>query len=294
MNKTAKTDSDLPAGLYIIATPIGNIRDITLRALDVLGKVDAIACEDTRVTGKLTSTYDIKAPKIPYHDHNAEKTLPRLISMLKEGQRIALVSDAGMPLVSDPGYRLVTACIEQDIPITCLPGASASLTALALSGLPAERFFFAGFLPPKSAARKTALTEIKDVPSALIFYETAPRLVDSLQDMLIVLGDRPAAVARELTKKFEEVRRGKLSALIAHYREKGPPKGEIAIVVGRPEKGQKPVDPADIDKILLQLMKDEGLSVKDAARRAADETGGKKRDLYQRALELSSGEEDDD
>lgn len=279
------TDSDLPSGLYIIATPIGNIEDITLRALETLKQVDVIACEDTRITGKLTSHYGITAQKIPYHDHNAAEMRPRLAAMIKAGQRVALLSDAGMPLISDPGYKLVEMCAAEDIPVTCLPGPTASLTALVLSALPTDKFMFAGFLPPKSGARKTALSDIRDVPSTLIFYETAPRLIECLEDMTVTLGDRRAAVARELTKKFEEVRRGRLSELLAHYQEKGPPKGEIVIVVGAPEESQKSWSDKEIDNLIKQKIEN-GMSVKDASAFVASKSGAKKKDVYERALLL--------
>jgi 16S rRNA (cytidine1402-2'-O)-methyltransferase len=280
-------DSNLPAGLYIIATPIGNIEDITLRALDILGKVDLIACEDTRVSGKLTSYYDIPVQKIPYHDHNADEMRPRLIALLNEGKRIALISDAGMPLISDPGYKLVAQCAAENILMTCIPGPTASLSALVLSGLPTDKFMFAGFLPPKSAARRTALAEIKTIPATLIFYETGPRLQDSLEDMQAVLGDRPAAVARELTKKFEEVQRGLFSTLIKHYETAGEPRGEIVVVVGAPVAGQaEDWTEQAIDKLLLEMMDKQAMSVKDAAAFVAAKSGIKKRDVYQRALML--------
>lgn len=282
-----KPHSDLEPGLYIVATPIGNMGDITLRALDVLGKVDLLACEDTREAGRLAAVYDINVEKIPYHDHNAAEMRPRLIAMLKEGARIALISDAGMPLVSDPGYRLAADAAREGIYVTCVPGASASLAALVLSGLPPDRFMFAGFLPPKSAARKAALSEVKDVPATLVFYETAPRLAESLADMREVLGDRPAAVARELTKKFEEVRRGALGELAAHYKKEGAPKGEIAVVVGAPVAGSAGVwTDAAVDALLSDLMAREGMGVKDAAGFAAAKSGRKKGELYQRALLL--------
>jgi len=282
------TDSDLSAGLYIIATPIGNIEDISLRALDILKKADLIACEDTRVSGKLTSYFDIPTKKLPYHDHNADEMRPKLISMLKEGRRIALISDAGMPLISDPGYKLVAECAAQDIPMTCVPGPSASLTALVLSGLPTDKFMFAGFLPPKSAARRAALAEIKTVPATLIFYETGPRLADSLADMLDILGERNAAIARELTKKFEEVRRGSLSGLADYYQAEGETRGEIVVVVGAPVAGQAE-DWTDqtVDSLLRELIKEKNMSVKDAAAFVAAKSGLKKRDVYQRALMLN-------
>jgi len=280
-------DSALPGGLYIIATPIGNIEDITLRALEILKEVDLIACEDTRVSGKLTSYYDITAQKIPYHDHNADEMRPKLIGLLNEGKRIALISDAGMPLISDPGYKLVAQCAAENIPMTCIPGPTATTTALVLSGLPTDKFMFAGFLPPKSTARRTALAEIKSVPATLIFYETGPRLAESLEDMQAVLGDRPAAVARELTKKFEEVQRGLLSTLIKHYQASEEPRGEIVVVVGAPVAGQEE-DWSDevIDKLLLEMMDEQGMSVKDASAFVAAKSGLKKRDVYQRALLL--------
>jgi 16S rRNA (cytidine1402-2'-O)-methyltransferase len=287
MEEALEEGTELPSGLYIIATPIGNIGDITLRAIDVLGKVEAIVCEDTRETGKLTSIYDLSAHKIPYHDHNADEVRPKIINLIKQGHAVALVSDAGMPLVSDPGYKLVEACYAEGLMVTCIPGASASLTALVLSGLPSDRFMFAGFLPPKGAARRAALNEIKDVPGTLIFYETAPRLLDSLGDMKEILGDRPAAVARELTKKFEEVRRDSFSALISHYEKSGQPKGEIVIVVGPAgQDAEKSWAEGDIDTHLRRMMSKEGMSVKDAAGFVAAKSGWKKSDVYQRALLL--------
>jgi 16S rRNA (cytidine1402-2'-O)-methyltransferase len=270
-----------PQGLYIIATPIGNMGDISLRAIETLRKIDVIACEDTRETGKLCAAYAFTAGRIPYHDHNAAYMRPKIIEMMREGKSVALVSDAGMPLISDPGYKLVEACVAEGLPVTCVPGASASLVALVLSGLPADRFFFSGFLPPKTSARKTALREIATVPATLIFYETAPRLISSLKDMHDTLGDRPAAVARELTKKFEEVRRGNLSDLAAHYEEHGPPKGEIVVVVGAPLVQEKI---HDIEALLKDALKH--MSIKDAAAFVAQQTGGRKKDIYAHALAL--------
>lgn len=280
-------DQSLPSGLYIIATPIGNLGDITLRALETLSKVDIIACEDTRETGKLTSVYDIEAQKVPYHDHNAAEMRPRIVQMIRdEGKAVALLSDAGMPLISDPGYKLVEACVAENLYVTCVPGASASLTGLVLSGLPSDRFTFFGFLPPKSAARRATLAKIKTIPITVIFYETAPRLLECLEDMLEMFGDRPAAVARELTKKFEEVKRDKISNLVAHYRAEGPPRGEIVLIVGGAVEGaEESWSEADIDALLQQLF-DEGHSVKDAAGLAAAKSGRKKSDVYERALAL--------
>jgi 16S rRNA (cytidine1402-2'-O)-methyltransferase len=218
-------------GLYLVATPIGNLRDITLRALDLLGAADVVACEDTRVTAKLMARYGLAAPRIAYHEHNAERMRPHLIERLKSGAVVALVSDAGTPLISDPGYKLVRAALAEAIPVTSLPGPSSTLMGLVLSGLPCDRFLFAGFLPPKSVARRRALSELGGTRATLVFFETAPRLAAALADMAEILGDRQAAVARELTKLFEEVRRGSLGELTAQYRASGAPKGELVIVV---------------------------------------------------------------
>ncbi|MFH1157829.1 MAG: 16S rRNA (cytidine(1402)-2'-O)-methyltransferase [Pseudomonadota bacterium] len=288
MDKTASdADSNLLSGLYIIATPIGNMGDITLRALEILRKIDVLACEDTRVTGKLTTAYDLPVRKIPYHDHNAEEMRPRLMALLREGKRVGLISDAGMPLISDPGCKLAAQCASENIPMTCIPGATASLTALVLSGLPTDKFLFAGFLPPKTAARRAALVEIKAVPATLIFYETSPRLMASLEDMLEMLGDRPAAVARELTKKFEEVKRGSLSDLVKHYQTQGGPKGEIVIVVGAACAGQaESWTEEETDRLLLEMMDGEDMSVRDASAFVAAKSGIRKKAVYQRALLL--------
>ncbi|MBL8711796.1 MAG: 16S rRNA (cytidine(1402)-2'-O)-methyltransferase [Alphaproteobacteria bacterium] len=282
-----KLESDLDGGLYIVATPIGNMGDITLRAIEVLGKVDAIACEDTREAGKLTSYHGLDTPKIPYHDHNADEMRPQIIRRLKAGERIALISDAGMPLVSDPGYKLVDEAVKEGLYVTCVPGATATLTALVLSALPSDKFMFAGFLPPKSAARKSALTDVKAVPCTLIFYETAPRLAESLRDMAEILGNRRASVARELTKKFEEIRRDTLTSLAGHYDAEGAPKGEIVVVVEGPGASDGDIWTQDAtDALLLKMMEVEGMGVKDAAGFVAAKSGQRKSDLYQRALLL--------
>ena len=282
-------DKDLPSGLYIIATPIGNMGDMSLRAIETLRKVDVIACEDTRESGKLTSFYDIKAQKLPYHDHNADEIRPKLIEMIKAGSRVALISDAGMPLISDPGYKLVSNCTDAGLLVTCVPGASASLTGLVLSGLPTDKFMFAGFLPPKSSARKSALSDVKDVPATLVFYETAPRILESLRDMGEVLGNRQAAVARELTKKFEEVKRGTLDDLASYYAENGDPRGEIVVVVAAPSQGAAgDWNDSAIDALLMKMMDEDGMSLKDAAAFVAAKSGRKKSDVYQQALLLKN------
>jgi 16S rRNA (cytidine1402-2'-O)-methyltransferase len=274
-------------GLAIVATPIGHSRDITLRALDILEQADTIACEDTRVTAKLLSIYGISRPLMAYHEHNAEKVRPKLIKRLKQGETVALVSDAGTPMVSDPGYKLVRDCTEEGIPVIPIPGASSVLAALTASGLPTDRFFFAGFLAPKTAARKKALGGLAQIPGTLVVLESARRLAGSLADMAETLGPRPAMVARELTKLFEEIRRGSLPDLADHYRREGPPKGEITIVIGPPL--EKIVDEAEIDRLLGAALKDG--SVRDAADAVTAATGLPRRKVYARALALKSGAE---
>lgn len=274
--------SDGAGVLILVATPIGNLGDITARALDGLKTADLIACEDSRVTGNLLRHAGIDAKLIAYHDHNAAEMRPKLLARVAAGARVALVSDAGTPLISDPGYKLVQEAIAAGLKVTMLPGPSAPIMALALSGLPSDRFLFAGFLPPKQGARRTAIQEAARAPVTLIFFETAPRLVDSLRDLHAMLGDRQAAVARELTKLFEEVRRGALSELIAQYEEQGPPKGEIVLVVGPPEEAA--VEAEDLDTLLQRAL--QSMSVKDAAATVSAATGRPKREVYARALEL--------
>ncbi len=273
----------LAPGLYIVATPIGNLGDITLRALDVLRRVDVILCEDTRVTATLASRYGLGAERVAYHDHNADVVRPKILARLAAGAAVALVSDAGTPLISDPGFKLVREAAAAGIPVTALPGASAALAALTVAGLPTDRFLFAGFLPAKSAARRRALRELASVKASLIFYETAPRLADSLADMTAMLGDRPAAVARELTKLHEEVRRETLLALAEHYQRVGPPKGEIVVVVGPPTEAP-PADEADLDARLRSAL--QTTSLKEASAAVAAATGLPRRQVYARALAL--------
>ena len=270
-------------GLYIVATPIGNLADITLRALDVLRGVDAILCEDTRVTATLTRRYGLAAERIAYHDHNADALRPGLIARLAAGAALALVSDAGTPLVSDPGFKLVRDAVAAGLPVIAVPGASAALAALTVAGLPTDRFLFAGFLPAKAAARRRALRELASVKASLIFYETAPRLADALADMAAMLGDRPAAVARELTKLHEEVRRDDLWALAEHYREAGPPKGEIVVIAG-PPAAETAVAHEDLDVQLRAALKT--ASLREASAAVAAATGLPRRQVYARALAL--------
>ena len=272
----------LEPGLYLVATPIGNLADITLRALEVLSAASTLVCEDTRVTRKLLRAHGLNRPMTAYHEHNAERVRPRLIERLKSGESVALVSDAGTPLISDPGYKLVRAVIAEGLGVSVLPGPSAPLAALLVSGQPSDRFLYAGFLPVKRAARRKVLSELGGIPATLIFLESPRRLAAALEDMARVLGARPAAVARELTKLFEEVRRGSLSDLAAHYRAAGPPKGEIAIVVGPPDPETPRAD--DLDDILAAAL--ERASLRDAAAMVAAETGLPRRDVYARALAL--------
>ena len=261
----------------MVATPIGNARDITLRALDLLRQADIIACEDTRVTGKLLNIHGIDGRLLAYHDHNAARVRPHLMERLIKGETVALVSDAGTPLISDPGYRLVNEAREAGVPVTALPGASAPMAALASAGLPTDKFLFAGFLPSKSAARRRSLGELAGLSATLVFFESAARLAASLADMASELGPREAAVLRELTKKFEEVRHGTLPDLARHYRTAGPPKGEIVVLVAPGGDAGPVLEPAEIDALLLAAL--EQGSVKDAALALAERTGLPRRDL---------------
>ncbi len=278
----------LAPGLYLVATPIGNARDITLRALDVLSGADVIAAEDTRTTQKLMSLHGISAagrPMIAYNDVNGATRRPALMRHLREGRSVACVSDAGTPLVSDPGFRLVGEALEEGIPVVPVPGASALLAGLSVAGLPTDRFMFAGFLPVKSGPRKAALAELARVPATLVFFEAPRRLAATFADVAEVLGgDRTAAVARELTKLHEETRRGSVAELAAHYAAIEPPKGEAVLLIGPPTGGESEVD---LDTALAAAL--ETLSVKDAAATVSKATGLPRREVYARALELSGG-----
>ncbi|MDR3518727.1 MAG: 16S rRNA (cytidine(1402)-2'-O)-methyltransferase [Azospirillaceae bacterium] len=276
-----------------MATPIGNAGDLSQRASTILSRVDIIYCEDTRVTRKLLTLHGIATATASYHEHNAAQVRPQIMARLAAGEAVALVSDAGTPLVSDPGYKLVQDCIAGGHALTALPGANAALTALILSGLPCDRFLFAGFLPPKSAARRTALIEFIGLRATLLFYESGPRLAAMLADLAAVLGPRRAAVARELTKLFEEVRRDTLDVLARHYEQAGPPKGEIVVVVGPPDTDR--VEAADIDAALVAALN--RLSLRDAVAEVAAATGWARRDVYAHALALTrddpAGDDDD-
>jgi len=275
-------------GLYLVATPIGNLGDITLRALDVLAGVDVIACEDTRVTRKLADRFGITTPLTPYHEHNASEARPKLLARLAQGQAVALVSDAGTPLISDPGYRLVQEAQDAGFAVVAIPGASSVLTALSVAGLPTDRFFFEGFLPPKEIGRQKRIAALATIPSTLVLFESGPRIADALADLAAGLGPRAAAICRELTKLHEEVRRGPLDELALHYAQGAETRGEFVVVIAPPTEQETPA--ADVDAMLRQALT--RVSVKDAVGEVALATGKPKREVYQRALELSKGGDD--
>jgi len=279
---TGEFPDRIPPALYIVATPIGNLRDITLRALDVLSAANHILAEDTRVSARLLNAYDIKAKLSAYHDHNVAARIPAILQELQAGKTIALISDAGTPLVSDPGFKLVRAAIEAGIEVIPLPGASAVLAGLVKSGLPSDRFLFAGFLPPKSAARKTALQDLVSLRATLIFFETGKRILSVLADMQDVFGPREAVIARELTKHYEEVRRGDFETLIASVKD-DPPRGEIVLLIAPPSASQH-WDEAQIMTALENAVPEQG--VKRASADIAQMSGWAKRDVYQLALKI--------
>ena len=280
---TAMDAAKAEPGLYLVATPIGNLGDITLRALEVLAGVDVIACEDTRVTRKLTERYGIQTSLTPYHEHNAAEARPKLLARLADGQAIALVSDAGTPLISDPGFKLVRAACEAGHWVTALPGPSSVLAALSVAGLPTDRFFFEGFLPAKQAARQKRVAELANIPSTLILFESGPRLAAMLADLATAFGTRAAAICRELTKLHEEVRRGNLEILARDYAAGAESRGEFVIVVAPPAADDAISD--NVDELLRQALK--RVSVKDAVGEVALATGRPRREVYQRALILS-------
>jgi 16S rRNA (cytidine1402-2'-O)-methyltransferase len=286
----------LAAGLHLVATPIGNLRDITLRALETLAAADAIACEDSRVTRKLLDHYGITTPLTPYHEHNAAAARPKLMARLASGEAIALVSDAGTPLISDPGFKLVRAACEAGLPVNALPGPSAALAALAVAGLPTDRFFFEGFLPPKDGARRNRIAELTHIPATLILYESGPRMGRALQALAEGLGARQAAVCRELTKLHEEVRRDDLAALALTYNENAKHvaeiRGEFCIVIAPPAANEGVADADEVDALLRRALLH--ASVKDAVSNVAAATGRPRREIYQRALALSDDQESED
>jgi 16S rRNA (cytidine1402-2'-O)-methyltransferase len=280
----------LAGGLYLVATPIGHLGDITLRALEVLAASDTIACEDTRVTRKLLDRYGIATPLLPYHDHNATEMRPKILRRLAQGEAVALVSDAGTPLISDPGYKLVRAAHEAGHAVTALPGASAVLAALTVAGLPTDQFFFAGFLPPKQAGRRARIAELARIPATLVLFETGPRLADALADLAAGLGAREVAICRELTKLHEEVRHGTLAALAQAYAQTDAPRGEVVVVIAPPAEDAERPDADQLDAMLRRAL--ERVSVKDAVSEVAHATGLPRRQIYQRALVLAKDGDD--
>ncbi len=278
--------SQLRPGLTLISTPIGNAGDITLRALDALRDADAIACEDTRVARRLMDMHGVSLggrPLLAYHDHNVASAMPRLLDLLRGGGRVVFLSDAGTPMVADPGFRLAQAVIGEGIALSATPGPCAAIMALTLSGLPSDRFTFIGFAPPKREARRGFLRGFAAIPTTLILYESPKRLAASLADMAEIFGPRDAAVARELTKMFEEVRRAPLDALAATYAQEGAPKGEVVVVIGPPPPAE-PATEADLDAALTDALAT--MTVKDAAKAVSTELGMPRREVYERALAL--------
>lgn len=274
-------------GLHLVATPIGNLKDISFRALSTLAAADAVVAEDTRVTKTLLAHYGISTPLVAYHEHNAQVIRPHLVARLEAGATLALVSDAGTPLVSDPGFKLVQEALEKGVHVTSVPGPSAVLAALVVAGLPTDRFFFEGFLPHKSGPRRARLAELRDIPGTLVFFESPRRLAETLVDCAAALGPRNAAVARELTKIYESVRRGALDELAQALASEEPPKGEIVLLVAPPQEGSAQVAAAELDSRIEEALT--AHSVKDAASVVSAATGQPRRQVYARALELAAG-----
>jgi len=282
--------ADNPApGLYLVATPIGNLGDITLRALELLAGADVIACEDTRVTRKLTERYGITTPLTPYHEHNAAQARPKLLARLAEGQAVALVSDAGTPLISDPGYKLVREASEAGYTVTSSPGSSAVLAALSVAALPTDRFFFEGFLPPKQGARQKRIAALANIPATLVLFEGGSRVAAALADLAGALGTRAATICRELTKLHEEIKRGDLTTLAHEYSEGGETRGEFVIVIAPPDADEGNAD--DLDDLLRAALA--RVSVKEAVAEVATATGRARREVYQRALALTKSTDRD-
>ena len=277
----------LPAGLHVVATPIGNLRDVTFRALATLAAADAVLAEDTRVTRTLLAHYGITTPLVAYHEHSNAAVRERMVERMKGGEALALVSDAGTPLVSDPGFKLVQAAIEAGIPVTPIPGPSAVMTAIVAAGLPTDRFFFEGFLPQKSGARRNRMEALAGIPGTLVLFESPHRLPEMLADAADILGaGRPAAVARELTKFYETVRRGTLGSLAETFAEEGAPKGEVVVVIGTaPEEAPTEAEDDALDAALTAALSRH--SIKDAAALVAEETGRPRKVVYTRALALA-------
>lgn len=283
LKRSKRSLSPIRSGLYVVSTPIGNLGDLTKRAEEILASATLIACEDTRVTGKLLADRGIRCRMLAYHDHSPPSVRHDLIERLKDGETVALVSDAGTPLVSDPGYKLVAAAIEAGLYVTAAPGPTSPMAALVLSGLPSDRFVFVGYLPTKKKARLSTITEFAAIRATLIFLESPRRLGVSLSALADVLGERPVAVARELTKRYEEVTRGSLRELAIKYQNVDPPKGEIVVVVG--PAANTSADPADLDSLLAEALV--RMSVRDAAASVASASGARRTTVYRRALEIT-------
>jgi 16S rRNA (cytidine1402-2'-O)-methyltransferase len=271
----------LAPGLYVVATPIGNLGDMTVRGLATLAAAETVLCEDTRTSGKLMERFAIKAKLWSYHEHNAQKVRPEILARLQQGATIALISDAGMPLVSDPGYRLVKEAVELGIPVTACPGPSAVLTGLALSGLPTDRFLFAGFVPQKQGERKKLFAEFAKLKATLIFFESPHRIIETLHDLATALPGRHVAVTRELTKLHEEVLRGSAEDIAAQLEERAAVKGEITLLVGPPE-GEEEVSEADLDNAITQALAE--MPASKAASEVAKRFNLGRSDVYQRIL----------
>ena len=274
-----------PGTLYIVATPIGNLDDITLRALRVLREADLIACEDTRYSARLLAHYGITTPRESYHDHNERERTPRFLERLHRGQNIALISDSGTPLISDPGYALVSACRNEGIPVVPIPGPSAVIAALAACGLPMGRFYFVGFLPPRSQARKAELEKLRAIDATLVFYEAPHRLLATLTDMSAILGSRPACLARELTKMHEEWMRGTLAELLEIMSARPKIRGEITLAVGPgPDEPQEPALAGSIEEAVKDEVRKTGVSHKEALRAVARRLGISRKEAYNRLV----------
>ncbi len=271
-------------GLHVVATPIGNLKDVSFRALSTLSAADAVIAEDTRVTSVLLAHYGISTPLVAYHEHNAKVMRPHLIARLQAGAALALVSDAGTPLVSDPGFKLVQDALAAGVAVTSVPGPSAVLAALVVAGLPTDRFFFEGFLPTKSGPRRARLAELARIPGTLVFFESPRRIKETLEDCLAALGDREAAIARELTKLFESVRRGRVAELAKALEEEETMRGEIVLLIAPPEPGALEASEAELDARIEAALLEH--SVKDAASVVAAATGQPRRGVYARALQL--------
>jgi len=274
--------------LYLVATPIGNLADITHRALQILKDVDLIACEDTRHTHKLLQHYGITTKTVSYHEHNEQQRTAQLVDQLKQGSDIAVVSDAGTPSISDPGYRLVRAAIENDLTVVPVPGPSAVISALIAAGLPTDEFFFAGFLPSRSNARRTRLSELRAVPGTLIFYEAPHRLATTLKDAYEILGEREAAVARELTKLHEDIQRGRLSELAGYFEDESKARGEIVVLVDRDVIAETAPKVEINIAALVDRFEQEGMDHRAALKKAARELGLSRAEAYRKLIATKS------